>query len=67
MYVESDINVPTSGQKSSVSTLPSALPFQRGISEVCLSVDGNRRGHALPGPELLASFMCPFALVSVCQ
>lgn len=57
------------GQESCVETPLSMLPwcFQRSISRVCLSVDGNRRGQALPELELLASFMCPFALVSVCQ
>lgn len=51
------------GQESYVGT----VSFQRSINTVCLPGDGNRRGQVLPGPELLASFMCPFALVSVCQ
>lgn len=57
------------GQESYVgtSTCKVTESSERSISRVCLPVDGDRRGQALPGPELLASFMCPFALVSVCQ
>lgn len=43
------------------------VSFRWSVHRVCPSVDGNRRGQALPGPELLASFMCPFELLSVCQ